>query len=252
MDEMAERDVWINRVHPLSKLVVTLTYMILVMSFNKYNLTGLAGMSIYLVVISITGEISLKKAAYNLRFILVTICAVGIANPILDRHLLYHIGSIPVTSGMLSMVTLIMKAAMAVFASYILIETTSMENICYAMRKLHIPKILVTLIMLIYRYIILMLKETERISQAYSLRAPKQKGIHYSAWGSVVGQMLLRSMDRAQMVYDSMTVRGFNGDFYLKGKMTRTYRSVLYTVIWCTILILIRIFPVFVIVGNIF
>ena len=49
--------------------------------------------------------------------------------------------------------------------------------------------------------------------QAYSLRAPNQKGIHISAWGSFLGQLLLRSMDRAQELYYSMLLRGFRGEF---------------------------------------
>ena len=80
------------------------------------------------------------------------------------------------------MATLMLKGVFAVLASYLLILTTSMESICYALRLLHVPKIMVTMVLLIYRYVIVLLKEAERISQAYSLRAPAQKGIHYRAW----------------------------------------------------------------------
>ncbi|MBQ2153482.1 MAG: cobalt ECF transporter T component CbiQ, partial [Oscillospiraceae bacterium] len=54
---------------------------------------------------------------------------------------------------------------------------------------------------------------------AYRLRAPGQKGIHASAWGSFLGQLLLRSMDRAQSLYESMLLRGFAGEFrYAEGR----------------------------------
>ena len=52
------------------------------------------------------------------------------------------------------------------------------------------------------------------MSEAYHLRAPGQKGIHISAWGSFLGQLLLRSMDRAEDLYESMLLRGFRGEFY--------------------------------------
>ena len=42
---------------------------------------------------------------------------------------------------------------------------------------------------------------------AYALRAPGEKGIHFRAWGSLLGQLLLRSVDRAQLVYESMLLR---------------------------------------------
>lgn len=54
------------------------------------------------------------------------------------------------------------------------------------------------------------------VVQAYELRAPGQKGIHFKVWGSLMGQMLLRSMDRAEVIYESMCLRGFDGVFRLK------------------------------------
>ena len=73
---------------------------------------------------------------------------------------------------------------------------------------------LVTLLLLTYRYIGLMLNEVSVMTQAYKLRAPGQKGIHISAWGSFLGQLLLRSMDRAEELYNSMGLRGFAGEFF--------------------------------------
>ncbi|MBQ1407612.1 MAG: hypothetical protein IIY88_05715 [Eubacterium sp.] len=52
------------------------------------------------------------------------------------------------------------------------------------------------------------------MSEAYHLRAPGQKGIHFSAWGSFLGQLLLRSMDRAQELYSSMLLRGYHEHFH--------------------------------------
>lgn len=63
----------------------------------------------------------------------------------------------------------------------------------------------------VYRYISVLLAETQRVVQAYELRAPGQKGIHFKVWGSLMGQMLLRSMDRAEVIYESMCLRGFVG-----------------------------------------
>ena len=70
-----------------------------------------------------------------------------------------------------------------------------------------------TVILLIDRYIYILGQEAERIMTAYKLRAPSQKGIHYKAWGPLVGQWLIRSMERAQIVYESMTLRGYQGEF---------------------------------------
>ena len=114
------------------------------------------------------------------------------------------------------------------------------------------PQILVTVLLLIYRYLVLMLKEADRITQAYMLRAPGERGIKKSAWGSLAGQMLLRSMDRAQRVYESMMLRGFRGEFFLRGSFVPLWQSVLYGVIWGAVMAVFWFVPVFEVVGRIF
>ena len=112
------------------------------------------------------------------------------------------------------MLTLMLKGCLALMASFLLVATTTIDMICGALRKLHVPKTLTALLLLTYRYIGVIMGEASAMSQAYSLRAPGQKGIHISAWGSFLGQLLLRSMDRAQELYSSMELRGFRGEFF--------------------------------------
>ena len=211
------------------------------MSLNKYDLTGVIYMAVYPAAGFVLGELSFRTGVYRMRLILPLVIFVGIFNPIFDRAPAMQIGSFVVTGGMISMVTLMLKGFYAVLSSYILIATTSIEEICYALRSLHVPKVIVIVIMLIYRYFGLMGNEADRITTAYMLRAPKQKGIHYSAWGSLVGQWLLRSMDRASAVYESMTLRGFNGDFRVKRKNVSA-TDFLYPFIWIVLFILLRHF----------
>ncbi len=43
MDMLASRDQWVNRIHPLVKLVLTILYISAVVSFHKYDVAGTAG-----------------------------------------------------------------------------------------------------------------------------------------------------------------------------------------------------------------
>lgn len=252
LENLAERDTLLCRFHPLAKVLVTVWYLILTMSFGKYDIAGLAGMSLYPIVVMILGDISAGQAFRRLRPVLLMVFLIGAANPLLDRAPVMAFGGIGITAGMLSMVSLFMKAGFAVFASYILIATTTVEQICHALRRLHVPQILVTVLLLIYRYLVLMLKEADRITQAYSLRAPGERGVRRKAWGSLAGQMLLRSIDRAQRVYESMTLRGFHGEFFLQGGFVPGWQSALYGLMWIFALAVLRFVPVFRIVGSLF
>ena len=150
---------------------------------------------------------------------------------------------------------LVVKGVLCFLAVYLLIATTGMERVCAALRQLHIPRVLVTTILLTYRYIVLLLQEGNRISTAYALRAPGEKGIHFRAWGSLLGQLLLRSVDRAQLVYESMMLRGYGWRDDpaptrqpQKGSAAGTVFFVA-TLMYC---ILFRVIPIFELLGQLF
>ena len=214
MDTLAAGDSPIHRLNPLCKLLVTIFYIITVVSFPKYDFSGLVVMVLYPVLLFQAAGSPVGLCFYKLRVVLPLVCAVGLANPFLDHAPLLRLGSMTITGGFVSMLTLMMKGVFSLMASFLLIATTRMDAICAALRKLHVPELIPTLLLLTYRYIGVMMEQASVMSQAYKLRAPGQKGIHISAWGSFLGQLLLRSMDRAEELYSSMTLRGFRGEFY--------------------------------------
>ena len=252
METIAKRYQWVNRIHPLVKFVFTVCYIAVVVSFSRYDVLGLFGMIIYPLAMFILADLSFKDSLKRLRVVLPLVCFVGILNPFFDKTIIC-IGGISMRAGVLSMITLMMKGVFSVLASYILIATTSIEKICYALQLLHVPKVLVTQILLTYRYISLLLEEVNRITQAYALRAPKQKGIHFKVWGSLTGQLLLRSMDRASIVYESMVLRGYKGSFgYMGEKEKWKYSDLLYLGIWVCLTVFLRKVPLVLVIGNLF
>lgn len=250
LEVSASQNTFLNRLHPLIKLLVTLWYLILILSFSKYNLSGLLAMSLYPISLMLIGDFSLQEVFRSLKGLLLLLLVVGIANPFLDRQVISYLGSLPITGGMFSMSSLFMKGTLALAASYLLILTTSIEKICDALRLLHVPKLMVTLVLLIYRYLTVFLNEVNRITQAYALRAPHEKGIHYQAWGTLVGQLLLRSINRAELIYESMLLRGFDGTFELEDKQLLDFRSIFYGGCWFLILLILRFVPIFERVGE--
>ena len=247
-----ERGTIINKVHPLSKLLLTILYIVIVVSFDKYDLKGISSMIIYPLISMILYDISIRNCFKRLRPVFIIVCAVGIVNPFLDRRVVCDLFGITITSGLISMLTLMLKGSFAVMASYILIITTSIEKICYSLRLLHVPKIIVSVILFIYRYNVVLLRETEKLINAYELRAPREKGIRFEVWGSLAGMLLLRSMDRAEEVYESMTLRGYNGEYYIKNEESYLIYSILYFTIWTGVIFLFRFIPIFEAVGRIF
>ncbi len=241
-----------NQLHPLFKLLLTFLYLILLTSINPYDIFTTIAMGIYLFIISIVGNLPIKNCKKQLKVVLLLLIIVGIANPIIDRRVITYINNIPITTGMISFITLLIKGSFALINTYFLIATTSIESICYALKMLHLPNMLIIVFMLIYRYITVFLKQVEDIWTAYSMRAPKQKGVHYTAWKSLIGSFMLRSIDRAQNVYESMELRGFSPDMFLLEKRKINVRSVSYFTIGVMLLLILRFIPIFNMIGYIF
>jgi len=252
MDRLAVKSSPVHSLSPLAKLLVTVAYIVVTVSFSKYQLSRLFIMIIYpLLMFSVSG-ISIRTCLYKLRIVLPLVAFVGLFNPIFDKAPMFRIGGVVVSSGVVSMITLMLKGVFCLMASFLLIATTPMDSICAALRKLHVPSMLVTLLLLTYRYIGVLTQEAAVMSDAYALRAPGQKGIHFSAWGSFTGQLLLRSMDRAEDLYTSMQIRGYHGEFpYAKNAPLRG-RDAVFTLVCIGIFVLLRLVDVATLVGDLF
>lgn len=252
MGVMAGESSPVHALHPLAKLLMTILYISIVVSFPKYDLSGLMIMVFYPVILFQIADISVGLCFYRFRMILPILCAVGLANPFFDHTPLLQLGDITITGGVLSMITLLLKGIFSLMASFLLIATTSIDAICASLRKLHIPEMLTTLLLLTYRYIGVMMQELSIMSQAYRLRAPGQKGIHFSAWGSFLGQLLLRSIDRAEEIYNSMTLRGFCGAFYYADIPSWQYSSTIYLIVCILFFFCARFVDISALLGSLF
>ena len=214
MDELAARKSPVHRLHPAAKLLTTIAYILVTLSFDKYDLSGIIPMVLWPVLMYQISGIEVQTCFYKLRIVLPLVMAVGLFNPLFDKDILLNIGNIGISGGVVSMITLMLKGVFFLMASFLLMATTKIDSLCAALRKLHVPAMLVSLLQLTYRYVGVMTEELAVMTDAYHLRAPGQKGIHISAWGSFLGQLLLRSMDRAQELYSSMMLRGYHDHFH--------------------------------------
>ena len=88
------------------------------------------------------------------------------------------------------------------------------------------------------------------MTDAYRLRAPGQKGIHYRAWGSFLGQLLLRSMDRSQELYSGMQLRGFHGEFFYADAAPFRAADGAWLLGWTAVFLVLRNVPVAQLLGS--
>ncbi|OPZ93826.1 MAG: hypothetical protein BWY74_00976 [Firmicutes bacterium ADurb.Bin419] len=87
--------------------------------------------------------------------------------------------------------------------------------------------------------------------RAYSLRTPGQKGIHHDSWGSFLGQLLLRTFERAERVYESMILRGFSGEYGIGINKKAGYRDFAFLMGWSAFFVIARIYDIPALLGQV-
>lgn len=252
LEELSEGKTAIHNIHPLVKIITTTVFLVVVISFHKYNVSGLMPYFIYLVLLMSMGEIPYKSVFSRLLIALPFSFFAGLSNIFLDISIAYYMVEIPITYGFISFTSIIIKTALTVMAVLILVATTPMDKIAHELIRIKIPKIFVMQIMLTYRYIGVLIAEASNMVTAYHLRSIKQKGIKLGHIGSFMGQLLLRSFDKAEKVYFAMKCRGFNGEYICAISSKMSVSDYIYLITLSGIFILMRFINISVLVGSLF
>lgn len=251
LEELARQETLIHRLHPLAKLLTTVIYVTVVISFTRYEIAGILPYIFYPVLVFALGELPVAPLLKRLLLIEPLIIGMGILNPLFDQHMLV-IGGITFSKGWITFLSIFIKCGLTVIASILLIATTEMDKLGAALRMLKIPKIFVLQMLLTYRYISLLIEEVSRMQNAYLLRAPQKNGVHRSAWGSFAGQLLLRTFERAERVYESMSLRGFTGEYNTGDIPKLSFKDFAYFTGWTLFFIVARIYNIPTLLGSFF
>ena len=108
---------------------------------------------------------------------------------------------------------LIFKALGAVSALYMMTLTTPLSELIVVLRKAHIPKVIIELMNMIYRYIFIMLDTHSRMKNSAEARLGYVdfKTSCYS-FGQVASNLLIVSLKRVTDYYNALESRCYNGD----------------------------------------
>jgi cobalt/nickel transport system permease protein len=218
LEELTHKDTPIHRLQPTIKLIITVIYVLTVISFRPDMISGLMPFFCFPIFFMILGDIPLKPLMIRCGFALPFAFFAGLSNLFISRDVVLSVEKFYVTEGMISFTSLILKTVLTVMCVLILMSTTSMNEILYAFIGLRFPSLIIIQIMMTYRYMSVLLEEASIMYHAYLLRAPREKGIKMKDMGSFLGQLILRSFDRAERIFQAMKCRGFEGSITFSKK----------------------------------
>jgi len=210
LESLAAGRTAIHRLHPLTKLLSTFAYIVLAVSFGRYDFARLAPYLFYPFVMMALAELPYKILLSRVVMALPFCLFAGISNVIFDRAAAFYIGGAAVSLGVLSFLTILLKMYLCVMAALLFVATTPFSDITAQLRRLRVPAIFVTVFEMTFRYIGVLLEEVYSMTTAYKLRSGVKKALDIKHMGSFVGQLLLRGFDRAERVHAAMCCRGYS------------------------------------------
>lgn len=240
LDHLANGNSTIHRLDARAKVLVTLIFIISVVSHNMYELTSLFPFFIFpVVMISLAGLPPLfifKKITLLSPFVL----AVGIFNPFFDRTILLQLGSLNISGGWISFASILTRSILTVGAALVLVGVTGFTAVCQALERLGMPRVFVVQLLFLYRYIFVLTEEFGRSSRARELRSCGKKGQGIRSFGSLTGHLLLRTWQRAERIHMAMLARGFTGEFHTSRQAGFGMPEIRFLLAWSTLFIFLR------------
>lgn len=215
LDDLSRDDSPVHRLDARVKIILTLVFIVLVTSYDRYALGRLLPFAAFPVLFSAAAGL---PSLFILKVLLVTspfAVLVGIFNPVLDREIILVAGNLAVSGGWISFISIITRFMLCMSAALILVATTGFYKICASLMRLKVPAVLTVQLMLLYRYLFLLVEEAIRLLRARRLRSFNRKGSGIESTGALLSSLLTRTLTRATRIHDAMRARGFNLDLPL-------------------------------------
>jgi cobalt/nickel transport system permease protein len=198
LDRWSHADSRIHRLPAALKLIVALAIVIVTVVLPVGRWDGFVVVALLLITIAAASRV---PARFILRR-LVTLepLALGVAGMAMFQP---HGGRI--------FLTMLAKTTLCLLAMILLSSTTPFSALLEVMKRAWVPDILVSTLALMYRYLFVLVDEAQRMRRARASRTFRPgRWWTWRALGTVIGQLFVRSTERAERIYAAMIARGWS------------------------------------------
>ena len=239
LDALATGDSALHRVDARAKVLVTLTFIVAVMSFDRHAVAPLLAFFVFPIVVVALAGLPMAFMLRKLAFVLPLALVIGLPNALFDRQVILQLGGVEVTGGWLSLLSIVLRALLAAAAALALVAVTGFPVLCHALGRLGVPQPLVVQLLFLYRYLTVLAEEALRMTTARDQRSGGHP-LSMRQYGSLVGGLLLRTWSRAERIHQAMCARGFDGRMP-GGRPSHFGASAwAWLVGWCAVFLLLR------------
>lgn len=242
LDRLSYQDTYVHRLDARVKVIVTIFFILTVISYPKYEVIELAPLFLFPVLMVSLGDIPVLFLLKKVLIVSPFAIFIGIFNPLFDPGTIVFFG-LKFSAGWLSFLSILLKFTLTISAALILIATTSFPGVCHALGRLKMPDLFVSQLLFLYRYIFVLSEETMRIVRARDIRSFGKRGMEAKVAVRIIGSLFLRTVERAERIYRAMLSRGFRGEIPVLRRHGITKGDMLYLILTVGCLVAFRLFP---------
>ena len=194
-----------------AKLLATVVFLATMLSLPLGSLSELLLYALFPLATAAMGRLDYGRICRRSLIAVPFVAFVGLFNVLCERTPVLRIGPLAVTEGWLSLLSLTVRGMLSVQALLVLIESTGFHRLCRSMQLLGVPALFTTQLLFVHRYLFVLTQEALALSRARDARSFGRASYPLRTWATLVGQLLIRSFERAERIDRSMRARGFTG-----------------------------------------
>ncbi len=238
----------ISDIDPRALLLVTIVYLVAMLSVPLQNTDVIIWFAAYPIITAPLAHIAYEQLFRNSLYVLPLLIFIGIFNPLYERTTAFIIFGLPISTGWLSFISILLRGLLATQALLLLIRVAGFNEMCEAMHRLGIPAVIVTQLLMVYRYLTVLLQEALTMQRARQARSYGKSSFKASMWGPFVGQLLIRTLERSRHINMAMKARGFQGSLSASQESHWDTADTVYCLVWIPVFLALR----FLNISNLF
>lgn len=247
LDAMERTALGCSPLHSLdarAKLLVTVVFLVTMLSVPLTRLSDILLFFAFPLLTAAMGGLDYGQVFRRSLVVLPFVVFIGVFNLFYDRAPVLSVGPVVVTRGWICFLSIILRGLLSVQALLVLIQSTGYYNICRGMQRLGIPALFTTQLLFVYRYLYVLIEEALAMQRARDARSFGRRSYPLKVWGRLVGQLLIRTFERAERISRAMLSRGFTGripaDIY--NRPAWKTRDTVFLAAWSAVLVAMRLF----------
>lgn len=243
LDALSYKDTFVHRLDPRTKLICVVAFIITILSFPKYEVYGLLPFFAMPMLLFTLGDIPFVFVMKKVLLVSPFAVMIGVFNPLLDPNV-FEAGGVRISAGWISLLSILIRFILTISSALLLVATTSFPGICRALQRLGLPEIFTSQLLFLYRYIFVLTEEAMKMVRARDMRSFGSRGRGIRVFIGVVGSLLIRTIERAEKIYQAMLSRGFAGRIHTSRQTVFTPADAVFIALTAAFLYLFRMYEI--------